>query len=55
MSISRTAVLASINGAAPVDLPLMQLAKFALVINLEGAKAPTVPLLLLARADEVVE
>jgi putative ABC transport system substrate-binding protein len=57
MSISPTAVLTSINGAARADLPVMQSAKLELVINLRGAKAlgPTVPPLLLARADQVVE
>jgi ABC-type uncharacterized transport system substrate-binding protein len=45
MSISPTAVLASITGAAPADLPVMQSAKFQLVINRKGSKTlgPTVP------------
>jgi putative ABC transport system substrate-binding protein len=57
MSISPTSVLALINGAAPADLPVMQSAKFELVINLSGAKALgfIVAAVLLARADEVIE
>ena len=53
MSISPTAVLTSINGAAPTDLPVMHSAKFELVINPKSVKAlgPTVPPLLLARAQ----
>jgi putative tryptophan/tyrosine transport system substrate-binding protein len=46
-----------LRGANPGDLPVQQASKFKMVVNLKTAEALglTVPALILAQADEVIE